>query len=100
MKCIQIMIDVNKIRSMKTLETMKRVLGEFVSFDRATMVQVYADEYGWGEEDFEADKDNAIYLLEQLNRRMKSLGRHLAKEKVEKNVSQSVAPESPSASLI
>lgn len=89
------MIEVNKIRSMKTLDAMKKVLSEFISFDHATMVAVYAEEYGWGEEDFEADKDNASYLLEQVEKRMKSLGRHLAKGKVEKSASQSASPESP-----
>ena len=92
------MIDVNKIRSMKTLEAMKKVLSEFISFDHATMVEVYAEEYGWGEEDYEADKDSATYLLEQVERRMKSLGKHLSKVKTGKNASQSVAPESPVAS--
>ena len=92
------MIEVNKIRSMKTLEAMKKVLDEFITFDHATMVQVYAEEYGWGEEDFEADKDSATYLLEQVDRRMKSLGKHLAKGKAGKSASQSVAPVSQDAS--
>ena len=89
------MIEVNKIRSMKTLEDMRKVLNEFIGFDAATMIAVYAEEYDWGEEDYEADKDGASYLLEQVERRMKSLGRHLSsKEKVEKDSSQSADPES------
>jgi hypothetical protein len=92
------MIDVNKIRSMKTLEAMQKVLSEFLGFDHATMVEVYAEDYGWGEEDFEADKDNASYLLEQIEKRMKSLGRHLSKGKAGKSASQSASPESPDAS--
>ncbi len=92
------MIEVNKIRSMKTLEAMKKVLSEFIGFDHATMVQVYAEDYGWGEEDFEADKDNASYLLEQVEKRMKSLGRHLSKVKAEKSASQSASPLSQAAS--
>jgi hypothetical protein len=93
------MIEVSKIRSMKTLETMKKVLSEFIGHDAPTMVQVYAEEYGWGEEDYEADKDNASYLLEQVERRMKSLGHHLTKVKTGKS-SQSADPANPVASTV
>jgi hypothetical protein len=83
---------------MKTLETMKKVLSDFISFDGPTMIGVYAEEYGWGNEDYEADKDNAGYLLEQVERRMKSLGHHLAKVKTERS-SKEADPETPVASL-
>lgn len=65
---------------MKTLEAMQKPLREFVDFDRTMMVTVYVEDLGWGEDDYEADKENAEYLLEQVERRMKSLGHHLSKE--------------------
>lgn len=83
------MIDVNKIRSMKTLESMKKVCNDFIGFDRETMIEVYAEDYGWGVEDYEADLDSSITLLEQVERRMKSLGKHLTKGKKETDASQS-----------
>jgi hypothetical protein len=73
------MIDLNRIRSLKTLESMRKILADFIAFDPVMMKDVYMTDYGWGEEDYEADKDNASYLLEQVERRMKSLGRHLAR---------------------
>ena len=88
------MIEVNKIRSMKALEGMKKILNEFLNFDTPEMLDVYDKEFGWGEEDLEADRDSAGYLLEQVERRMKSLGHHLAK--VGKSASQeSSPPEEP-----
>ena len=74
------MIDLNKVRSIKTLEALHKPLKEFVNFDYATMISVYTKSYGWGEDDYEADKERAEYLLEQVERRMKSLGHYLAKE--------------------
>ena len=73
------MIELNKIRTMKTLEAIQKPLKEFVAFDRTTMVTVYVEDLGWGEDDYEADKEKAEYLLEQVERRMKSLGHHLSK---------------------
>jgi hypothetical protein len=87
------MIELNKVRTMKTLEAMQKPLKEFITFDRNTMISVYAEDFGWGEEDYEADKEQAEYLLEQVERRMKSLGHHLAK--VDKN-----APQSPETSAV
>ena len=75
------MIDLNKIRSLKTLESTKRDLIDFIAFDSRVMVDVYEKEYNWGAEDYEADKDTAITLLEQVEHRIKSLGRHVAKVK-------------------
>ncbi len=76
------MIDLNKIHRMKTLDTVKKILTDFLGFDKATMLRVYEEDYGWGDEDYEADKESVTYLLEQVEHRMKSLGRHLAKEKL------------------
>lgn len=81
------MIELNKIRSMKTLETMKGILNEFLTFDRAAMLAAYEADFGWGVEDYEADKEQANDLLERVEKRMKSLGHHLAKG--DKNARQS-----------
>ena len=78
MKCMT-MIDLSKIRSIKTLESMRRDLSDFLNFDAATMKAVYVEEFEWSEDDYEADRDAATYLLEQVERRMRSLGRHLSK---------------------
>jgi hypothetical protein len=60
---------------------MKKVLTDFIAFDSHVMTDVYEKDYNWGEEDYEADVDTAITLLEQVEHRLKSLGHHLAKEK-------------------
>lgn len=88
------MIDVNKIRSVKALEGMKKILTEFVTFDKGVMLSVYAEDFGWGDEDYEADIDAATYLLELTEKRAKSLGRHVAR--VGKSASpKSLTPEVP-----
>lgn len=87
------MIELNKIRSVKTLEVMKRDLAEFVSFDRNVMVEVYDEECGWGEEDYEADLEQVKDLLEQVERRHKSLSGHLAKQKAKGSGNKNVAPQ-------
>ncbi len=80
---------------MKTLQGMKDDLKEFLEFDPKVMIATYAKDFDWGEEDYAADMEQASYLLEQVERRMKSLGRHLSssKGKSEKDSSQSTAPE-------
>jgi hypothetical protein len=79
-----IMMDLNKIRSMKALEAIREPLKEFLDFNRADMVSAYELDFGWGVEDYEADKEEAQYMLEQVEKRMKSLGHHLAKGKSSK----------------
>ena len=81
------MMDLNKIRSMKTLEVMRGVLNEFLTFDRTAMLEAYDADFGRGVEDYEADREQAQDLLERVEKRMKSLGHHLAKE--DKNARQS-----------
>jgi hypothetical protein len=72
------MIDVNKIRSMKKLEELKRDLMEFVNFDRRVLTAVYNSEDIGDEDDLDADIDSACELLSKVKYRMKSLGRYLA----------------------
>lgn len=93
------MIDLNKVRTMKTLEAIRKPLKDFITFDKPTMLSVYAEDFNWGEEDYEADMEQATYMLDQVEHRMKSLGHHLAKGK---NVSRlSVTPAMPeSASTV
>jgi len=95
------MIDLNKVRSIRALEGMKKDLTEFATFDRAIMVQVYDEQYGWGEEDYEADLDQVKEMLEKVERRINSLSNYLNKQKVKvdkKKHGQSGASESPTAS--
>lgn len=91
------MIELSKIRTMKTLEAMQKSLKEFVTFDKPTMLLVYAEEFEWGSEDYEADLEQANYMLEQVERRMKSLGHHLAK--VGKEVASQAVVSSPSSTV-
>lgn len=102
------MIDLNKIRSLKTLEEMKSDLTQFLAFDRAVMVEVYNDQE-WSEDDYEADKEEVAELLEHVERRIKSLGNHVVrKQKVrgsEGNVRRDVrqsggAESSPSSQFV
>ena len=64
---------------------MKNLLSDFIGFDHNTMVRVYTEDYHWGEEDYNADKDHAIELLDDVERRMESLRRYLIKEKAGKD---------------
>ena len=84
------MMDLNKIRSMKALEAIREPLKEFVDFNRDDMVAAYELDFGWGAEDYEADKEEAQYMLEQVEKRMKSLGHHHTK--AGKNARQSPVP--------
>lgn len=95
------MIELSKIRTMKPLEVMRKLLKEFVTFDKPTMLSAYTEEFGWGGEDYEADLEQAEYMLEQVERRMKSLGHHLAKGDKNERHSQ-IAPlaEPESVSIV
>ena len=91
--------DLNKIRSLKTLEEMKKDLSEFLAIDRAVMVEVYNDQQ-WGEEDYEADKEEVIDVLEHVERRIKSLGHHLNKKpKVKGSAGKNLRGQSGEAAL-
>jgi len=72
------MIDLNKTRSMKTLEEMKRDLTSFIT--DPVIQQIYVEDKGWSIQDYEDDKEQAQDFLEMVNRRMESLGRYLAKK--------------------
>jgi cellulose biosynthesis protein BcsQ len=72
---VVVMIDLNKIRSLKTLNEMKKDLKEFVT--NPVILTVYIEDYGWGMEDYEADKEAAEELLEKIERRYLSLEKYL-----------------------
>ena len=71
------MIEVNPVRSVKILETMKKDLSAFLN--NPVVLHVYLNEYDWGEEDYDADQEKAIELLEKVDRRIKSLSKFEAK---------------------
>ncbi len=75
------MIDPNKTRNMKSLESMRKALIKFINFDRDTMIATYETDFNWGEEDYEADKERAQELLIRVERRIKSLAHYLSREK-------------------
>jgi len=70
------MIDLSRIRSVKTLEEMKSDLTEFIT--NPIMLQLYIEDYQWEENDYNDDKEEAQYLLEKVEQRIKSLN-HLSK---------------------
>ena len=87
------MIDLNKIRSMKTLDGIKQDLIDFIAVDRKIMIAVYDEDYGWGEEDYETDLEEVKQLLEQTERRINSLGNFIKKQKL-KDEKDTVVPQS------
>ena len=72
------MMDLTRIRSLKTLETMKRNLSDFLT--NTEVPNVYTEDLKWGIEDYEADVDAVKELLEAIEKRMKSLSKYLSKE--------------------
>lgn len=65
------MIDLTRIRSIKALEVIKKDLTDFLA--DPDILKVYLEELDWGEEDYDADKEQVVYLLEKVERRIKSL---------------------------
>jgi hypothetical protein len=92
------MIELNRIRSMETLEELRKDLTDFINYDRAELLKVYAAEYGWGEEDLDADLEKVSDLLSKVERRIVSLGNYLSQAIMVKNgTPQSGAEVSASA---
>jgi len=69
------MIDLNRIRSIKTLEEIKKDLNAFLVYP--DMRAVYLEDLGWSDDDYEADKESVVELLEQVERRLRSLSNYL-----------------------
>lgn len=69
------MIDLNRIRSLRTLEEMKKDLSDFLA--HPDMRVTYLEDLEWSEDDYEADREKVTDLLAQVERRIKSLGNHL-----------------------
>lgn len=74
-------VELNRVRSIKTLDEFKKPLVEFLALDRASAMAVYEHE-GWGEEDLDADIESVHELLDKIEHRAKSLGHYLSKEKL------------------
>lgn len=69
------MIDLSRIRSLKTLDEMTGHLNEFIN--NPDVVKIYVEDYGWGVEDYEDDKGEAIELLAKIEARRLSLDKYL-----------------------
>ena len=91
------MIDLNKIRSLTILEEFKQDLKEFITHNRADLIDVYKS-LGFGEEDLDADIESATDLLVKVEKRLVSLGRHLAMEKNALQLSSPSNISSPASS--
>jgi hypothetical protein len=69
-------VELNRVRSIKTLDEFKKPLVEFLALDRASAMAVYEHE-GWGEEDLDADIESVHELLDKIEHRVKSLGHYV-----------------------
>lgn len=69
------MIDLNRIRSLRTLEEMKKDLNEFLV--NPDVRKVYLIDLEWSEDDYDADKEAVIELLEAIAKRERSLTNYL-----------------------
>ncbi len=67
------MINLNLLRSVKTLESMKKDLEFFIK--EPIIKEIYDKDYDWDENDYEADREEAAYLIEMINLRIKSLSK-------------------------
>lgn len=90
----------NRIRSLKTLEEMKETCNKFLVFDPEVMISLYEKEYKWGIEDYEADREQVQFLLENVEKRIKSLSNFLNKSevKVDKSASPRLCSDSTRSS--
>jgi hypothetical protein len=92
------MIDVNKIRSLKTLESIKADLNEFLS--HPDIPRAYVEEFDWSTDDYEADKETVLELLGKVERRIVSLSNFLtgkAKKRGSRQSPQTEQSKNPSA---
>lgn len=89
------MIDLNKIRSIKILEDIKADLNEFLA--NPVVPTVYVERMDWSLDDYEADKEMVLELLEKVEHRIASLSRFL-KGKSKKRDSQPSVPPEPTTS--
>jgi hypothetical protein len=58
---------------MKTLEDLKKDLGDFLALDRELLMSIYNDDL-----ELDSDLDSAGELLEKVEHRIKSLGNYLS----------------------
>ena len=77
------MIDLNTIRDVKVLEEMKKDLTLFIT--DPIILEIYKEDYDFGEEDYKDDKDQAEYLLGQVEKRIKGLNQSLSKRTANRN---------------
>lgn len=81
------MIDLNKIRSIKLLESIQADLKAFLSNEEVSAV--YVDKLDWSLDDYEADKEMVSELLERVNRRILSLSNFLTGKSKKQDLSPS-----------
>jgi len=92
------MIDLSRIRSLKTLEEHKKVINDFIN--NPNILQHYIENLDWDEGDYECDVEQAKELLEKIEHRMKSLGNHLSNEKKKKTGNEPVITGSKSEQTV
>jgi len=93
------MIDLNKIRSLKMLETIKADLMAFLA--NPDILSAYEKSFDWSEDDYEADKELVEELLAKVEHRIASLSRFLKGQAKKQDLSPSpdsepaTTPDSP-----
>lgn len=71
LESVHTMIDISRIRSVKSLEKIRITLNDFLT--NSQVLTSYIEDYNWSEEDYETDKEQVIELLDQIEMRIKSL---------------------------
>jgi len=90
------MVDLNKIRSLRTLEEIRKDLNDFLS--NPMVPEIYKEDPEGEDDDYDADKEQVIELLEKVEHRIKSLGKFVARQNSVKTKNQK-REQSPSSSL-
>lgn len=67
------MIDLTRIRSVKTLTNMKKDLEFFIN--EPIVLEIYKNEYNWDDVDYEADVESATLLSCNIDKRIASLNK-------------------------
>ena len=83
MKTVSNMIDLNRIRSIKSLEEMKKDITEFIN--NPLMLEIYSNDISLGEDAYADDKEQAEQLLVKIEKRISSLSKFLQKEAKSQN---------------
>jgi hypothetical protein len=83
MKTVSNMIDLTRIRSIKSLEEMKKDIIEFIN--NPLMLEIYREDVSLGEDAYADDKEQAEQLLVKIEKRSVSLTKFNQREAKQKS---------------